>query len=112
MGLEPMTSPLPRECSTTELHQPSYNTSTLPRSHAGQHNPEREKSQQHPTQRLEFPRLHCSPNQYCQNSQHDQRNNQPPVARGSHIHLNPRNTLLNLQPYNVQPYNFKKWCTG
>ncbi len=22
MGLEPMTSPLPRECSTTELHQP------------------------------------------------------------------------------------------
>ena len=23
MGLEPMTSPLPRECSTTELHQPS-----------------------------------------------------------------------------------------
>src|SRR5581483_1258760 len=24
MGLEPMTSPLPRECSTTELHQPSY----------------------------------------------------------------------------------------
>jgi hypothetical protein len=21
MGLEPMTSPLPRECSTTELHQ-------------------------------------------------------------------------------------------
>ena len=25
MGLEPMTSPLPRECSTTELHQPAYN---------------------------------------------------------------------------------------
>jgi hypothetical protein len=24
MGLEPMTSPLPRECSTTELHQPSF----------------------------------------------------------------------------------------
>ena len=23
MGLEPMTSPLPRECSTTELHQPA-----------------------------------------------------------------------------------------
>ena len=22
MGLEPMTSPLPRECSTTELHRP------------------------------------------------------------------------------------------
>ena len=26
MGLEPMTSPLPRECSTTELHQPVYRT--------------------------------------------------------------------------------------
>ncbi len=26
MGLEPMTSPLPRECSTTELHQPSTKT--------------------------------------------------------------------------------------
>ena len=25
MGLEPMTSPLPRECSTTELHQHDYN---------------------------------------------------------------------------------------
>ena len=25
MGLEPMTSPLPRECSTTELHQHHYN---------------------------------------------------------------------------------------
>src|ERR1700761_7159447 len=24
MGLEPMTSPLPRECSTTELHQRSF----------------------------------------------------------------------------------------
>ena len=24
MGLEPMTSPLPRECSTTELHQPAF----------------------------------------------------------------------------------------
>jgi hypothetical protein len=24
MGLEPMTSPLPRECSTTELHQPTF----------------------------------------------------------------------------------------
>ena len=24
MGLEPMTSPLPRECSTTELHQHYY----------------------------------------------------------------------------------------
>ena len=29
MGLEPMTSPLPRECSTTELHQP-YCYSTAP----------------------------------------------------------------------------------
>ena len=28
MGLEPMTSPLPRECSTTELHQPLQPTST------------------------------------------------------------------------------------
>ena len=26
MGLEPMTSPLPRECSTTELHQPFHYT--------------------------------------------------------------------------------------
>ena len=26
MGLEPMTSPLPRECSTTELHQPGPRT--------------------------------------------------------------------------------------
>jgi hypothetical protein len=24
MGIEPMTSPLPRECSTAELHQPYY----------------------------------------------------------------------------------------
>ena len=24
MGLEPMTSPLPRECSTTELQEPNY----------------------------------------------------------------------------------------
>jgi hypothetical protein len=30
MGLEPMTSPLPRECSTTELHQLSSTSSTLP----------------------------------------------------------------------------------
>jgi hypothetical protein len=29
MGLEPMTSPLPRECSTTELHQPSCSTLTV-----------------------------------------------------------------------------------
>ena len=29
MGLEPMTSPLPRECSTTELHQPVYCTLPL-----------------------------------------------------------------------------------
>ena len=28
MGLEPMTSPLPRECSTTELHQPFRPTLT------------------------------------------------------------------------------------
>ncbi len=29
MGLEPMTSPLPRECSTTELHQPYCSTLEL-----------------------------------------------------------------------------------
>ena len=29
MGLEPMTSPLPRECSTTELHQLSTTNLTI-----------------------------------------------------------------------------------
>jgi hypothetical protein len=100
MGLEPMTSPLPRECSTTELHQPSTATatSTLPRSHPCQHNPEREKTQQHPTQLLELTRLHRPPHQHRKQCHHNQRNDQPPIARGSHIHLKSLATTISNEP--------------
>ncbi len=44
MGLEPMTSPLPRECSTTELHQRSWLLPLLkPRPHIRDHDPKRKE---------------------------------------------------------------------
>ncbi len=94
MGLEPMTSPLPRECSTTELHQRRYrqtkpNSSaclTLPRPQPCQHAAEREEPQQQPRHLLEPARLHRAPHQHRQQCQNDQRNDQPSVARRSHVH--------------------------
>jgi hypothetical protein len=48
MGLEPMTSPLPRECSTTELHQPylqnSFASTILPRTLPSEYDAEGKKS--------------------------------------------------------------------
>jgi hypothetical protein len=70
MGLEPMTSPLPRECSTTELHQPSCSNflassrarlcasttrkPNIPRTKIGSHRSSMSRSSK-PTYRLEKP---------------------------------------------------------
>ena len=52
MGLEPMTSPLPRECSTTELHQPVLHQAmhSLPRTEVSEHHPKGKKAEQDPRQ--------------------------------------------------------------
>jgi hypothetical protein len=96
MGLEPMTSPLPRECSTTELHQPVttnnpyYSTATLTaRAHPRQYNPKREEPQQQPRHLLHLAWLHRPPHQRGQQCQNHQRNNHPTVARRVHLHTEP-----------------------
>ena len=88
MGLEPMTSPLPRECSTTELHQHSFYLQhfTSSRPHPRQHAAEGEETKQQPRQLLEPARLHRAPHQHCQQCQNNQRNEKPSVARRSHVH--------------------------
>src|SRR5690242_16103433 len=51
MGLEPMTSPLPRECSTTELHQPAKTSKfILSRTVALQYDAEGKVAQNNPRQ--------------------------------------------------------------
>src|SRR4051812_12091286 len=77
MGLEPMTSPLPRECSTTELHQPSAKKQPLDieavavanrfvRIHLTRPSPAEydaycKKPEQNPGKRPELAWLHCLP---------------------------------------------------
>ena len=80
MGLEPMTSPLPRECSTTELHQPSCCTRlqqplpaslfilAFPRLQSCQHDAKRKKAQQQPRELLQLARINREPDKYSQNS--------------------------------------------
>jgi hypothetical protein len=89
MGLEPMTSPLPRECSTTELHQPACpaaipqqrsNPSILSRTRPPEYNPEGKKREQYPGQRPELPRLHGLPRGQRQNCQHRHRDHQASAA--------------------------------
>ena len=93
MGLEPMTSPLPRECSTTELHQP-LNVPSIRRRYAlhptrpepAQHHPEREKSKQQPRKLLVLPRLHRQPHCQRKRQKHKQRENHPSGTAGLHRH--------------------------
>ena len=97
MGLEPMTSPLPRECSTTELHQPSYIHPVAlanglvvlhpTRTEPPQHHPQGEKPKQEPRQILVLARLHRPPDQPCHQRQNRQRHNHPPRTR--RIHYDP-----------------------
>ena len=116
MGLEPMTSPLPRECSTAELHQlhlrnSYYSTvacsTIVPRTHACQQRANDEKSQQHQRQCTGLAGLHGEPCQTGQHRQHHQRNNQPSVAARLKAHCPPLKTLLNAD-FAVQ----NSWCTG
>ena len=75
MGLEPMTSPLPRECSTTELHQPSKTSKfILPRTVALQYDAEGKVAQNNPRQRAVLAWLHRAPDQYSQNPKNGNRN--------------------------------------
>ena len=93
MGLEPMTSPLPRECSTTELHQPyctradfpvNVSSTSLPRTQPSKDDPEREKRQQQPSQLLVLARLHRTPDQHRQQRNRCQRHNHASRARRVH----------------------------
>src|SRR5207302_4839424 len=57
--LELSTSPLPRECSTTELRQPeTTNLTILSRTQPPEYDAKGKKSQQDPRQRSILPRLH------------------------------------------------------
>jgi hypothetical protein len=101
MGLEPMTSPLPRECSTTELHQPaglqfpqplnptakSLRSFPLPRTQSCQHDSEREKTKQQPRQLLVLAGLHGTPDQYRQRTQHEESDNHATVAGWGKVHV-------------------------
>ncbi len=87
MGLEPMTSPLPRECSTTELHQPSKtNLTILSRTQPSEYDAEGKKSQQNPCQRTKLARLHRLPNQYRQHPEYGQRNHHSTATGRIQIH--------------------------
>ncbi len=57
--LELSTSPLPRECSTTELRQPlKLNLTILPRTQPAKHYTEGKKRKQEETQIAKLARLH------------------------------------------------------
>src|ERR1700731_4321310 len=115
--LELSTSPLPRECSTTELRQPEKpNLTILSRTEPSKHYPEGKKREQHQT-KIPIPAwLHRTPGACRQQPQHDQRNNHPATARGAQIHTAP--ALRFLTPRSdcnrnyVQPTGPTKWCTG
>jgi hypothetical protein len=84
MGLEPMTSPLPRECSTTELHQLiTTNLTILPRTQAREHDAEGKKSKQNPSERPELPGLHGLPRQQAQHSDYGKRDHHASAAGGA-----------------------------
>jgi hypothetical protein len=103
--LELSTSPLPRECSTTELRQPlkptlqSYRETmpatrghcetpaNLPRTPPCQQNPEREKPEQDQAQAAKLARLDREPGTRRQNPERDQRNHHATAPGRAQIHL-------------------------
>ena len=87
MGLEPMTSPLPRECSTTELHQHCpTNPTILPRTQVSNHYAKCKKTKKHPSQRPDLTRLHRLPGEQTKQNKYPQRDKEPSAAGRTQIH--------------------------
>jgi hypothetical protein len=96
--LELSTSPLPRECSTTELRQHvTTNLTSLPKTYRKrlrcfrgtkppEQNAEGEKSQQNQAQRTILAWLHREPGRDGQGSQHGQRNDHASGTGRAEIH--------------------------
>jgi hypothetical protein len=108
MGLEPMTSPLPRECSTTELHQPCLKLNffvflafsiIVPRTHRVNHHTKQKHSQDqhrdqpHPAWVEGEPRQRHQPHQYSGGD----------LRLHGRIHRAQLEKTLNIQPTDLYP---------
>ena len=91
MGLEPMTSPLPRECSTTELHQHSLqpNFPMLPHcsgSRSGKEDANGKEPEEHQGEIAKLAGLHGEPGKQTQETENGERDNKASAACRAEIH--------------------------